>query len=140
MYATLAGSHFNIALRCIKAGTHSPVGDLQGILTDNQDLVDIVENGHRWWALSESAPDEEQVYVLMWRNQDQNSNQGAHEIEVLQNIKAVAIEMLKSASDGQVKDKDLIARAGRRNPSKIPPSSLVPHQQVLLWIPPQWGT
>ena len=61
----------------------------------------------------------------MWRNQDHNSNQGAHEIEVLQNIKAVAIDMLKSASDGKVKDKDLIARAGRRNPSKIPPTSLV---------------
>ena len=125
MYATLAGSHFNIALRCIKAGTHSPIGDVKDILTDNSDLVDIVENGHRWWVLSESVPDEEQVDVSMWRNQDQNSNQGTHEIELLQNIKTCALDMLKNAKDGKVKEKDLIARAGRRNPSKIPPTSLM---------------
>ena len=125
MYATLAGSHFNIALRCIKAGTHSPIGDVKDILTDNSDLVDIVENGHRWWALSESVPDEEQVDVSMWKSQDQNSNQGTHEIELLQNIKTCALDMLKNAKDGKVKEKDLIARAGRRSPSKIPPTSLM---------------
>ena len=32
MYASLACSHLNLALRCIKAGTQSPAGDLKTLL------------------------------------------------------------------------------------------------------------
>ena len=59
----------------------------------------------------------------MWRNQDQNSNQGTHEMEILLNVKAVALEMLKDSPDSKVPVRDLIARTERRNPSIICPKA-----------------
>ena len=134
VYASLAGSHFNMALRCIQAGTHSPIGSLKDILTDNADLIDLVDNGHRWWVLPESVPESDQVDISMWRNADQNSNQGTHDIEVLCAIKACALDMGKSSPDGKVKEKDLISRAGRRNPSNMPPLHPRAPQQILMRI------
>ena len=35
--------------------------------------------------------------MSLWRNQDQNSSQGTHEIEVLVTVKATALDMLKDS-------------------------------------------
>ena len=123
LYGSLAGSHFNLALRCILAGTSSPVGDLSGMLIDDPALSDVVQSGHRWWILSEEVSTEDQVDISLWRNQDQNENQSTHEIEILQTIKSTAEDMSKSK--GKVTLGDLVARAMRRNPAKISASVLM---------------
>ena len=50
LYGTLASSHLNLALRCLKAGTQSPVGDLKA-LADEADLKEVVTKGHEWYIL-----------------------------------------------------------------------------------------
>ena len=59
MYASLGGSHFNAALRCIKASTQSPTGDLKTLLEGQEDLEDVVANGHEWWILRADTPAQE---------------------------------------------------------------------------------
>ena len=59
MYASLACSHLNLALRCIKAGTQSHAGDLKTILEGQKDLEDVVANGHEWWILRAECPAQE---------------------------------------------------------------------------------
>ena len=49
-------------------------------------LKDVVINGHRWIVLKECVPAETNVEIPLWRNTDQNENQGTHEIEILQNV------------------------------------------------------
>jgi hypothetical protein len=86
-YGTLAASHLNIALRCIKAGVPSPAADTGALAPPSSALSDLVESGHKRWILPEDAPWEAQIQVSLWRNQDQNENQAVHEIEVLSNHK-----------------------------------------------------
>ena len=119
MYGSLAGSHFNIALRLIKAGAISPAGDLRSLTQDNVSLADTVNNGHRWWILKENTPKETQVEISLWRNQDQNESQGIHEMEILQTIMAAANTMRYAKHDGKVSMADLVSKAARRNPAKI---------------------
>ena len=64
MYATLACSHLNLALRCLKAGTQSPAGDLKAI-ADNADLKEIVAKGHEWWILRADAPCKDPRHLLL---------------------------------------------------------------------------
>ena len=52
-YGSLACSHFNLALRCIQAGTSSPIGNLADLLIDSPNLRDVASSGHRWWVLPE---------------------------------------------------------------------------------------
>ena len=56
--------------------------------------------------------------ISLWRNQDQNENQGAHEIEILMTIKNSADQFLKTGQQ-QVRPGDLVAHACRRNHAKI---------------------
>ena len=69
---------------------------------------------------------QEQVDVSLWRNQDQNSSQGTHEIEVLVTVKATALDMLKDSVDtNKVKEADLLSRADRRSPAKLDGATLM---------------
>ena len=111
-YASLAGSHFNLALRCIKNGTQSPVCDLTTLM-DQKSLKDVVLNGHRWWILPETLTRDQQTDISLWRNMDQNENNCAHEIEVLQTIAHAAHQLMKAGKQ-VVKEGDLIAVAQRR--------------------------
>ena len=65
-YASLACSHLNMALRCIKNGTQSPVCD-QKSLMDEPTLVDAVLNGHAWWILPESITIDMQTDISLWK-------------------------------------------------------------------------
>ena len=56
--------------------------------------------------------------ISLWRNQDQNENQGAHEIELLMTIKNSAEQFLKTGQQ-KVSLGDLVAHASRKNPAKI---------------------
>ena len=123
LYGSLASSHLNLALRLIQQGAASPVGDLRGLCEKDRVLADTVQNGHKWLVLQEDTPLEAQVDISLWRNQDQNENNGTHEIELLQNVVASA-EQLKASrsSDGQrsiVAMSDLVAKSMRRTPAKI---------------------
>ena len=93
VYASLACTHLNIALRCIKNQVESPMGDLQSLMSQAT-LSDTVTNGHRWWILPESLDKEKQTDISLWRNQDQNENQSAHELEVLQTLQHAAEKLL----------------------------------------------
>ena len=115
-YGSLAASHLNLALRCIRAGVNSPIGDLKSLIDDDVHLREVVQNGHRWWILPEETLVEEQQDISVWRNQDQNENQQTHEMEILQTIKAVAEAMCKLSA--KVSLNDLVAKAQRRLPSK----------------------
>jgi hypothetical protein len=117
-YGTLAASHFNVALRAIRAGTPSPVGDLESLAPSGSTLADVVESGHRWWILPEDTPVEDQIAVSQWRNQDQNENQAIHEIEVLRAVMAVCSNM--AAVKSSMSLGDIVAHASRRTPRSCP--------------------
>ena len=123
LYGSLASSHLNLALRLIQQGAHSPVGDLRALCEKDRFLAEAVENGHKWWVLKENTPLEAQVDISLWRNQDQNENNGTHEIELLQNVVAAAEGLRASrSSEGQrsiVAMADLVAKAMRRTPAKV---------------------
>ena len=123
LYGSIAGSHLNIAYRCIQSGTRSPVGDLGSLIEGLPSLEDAVKNGHRWWILPETLEQKDFVDISHWRNQYQNENQGVHEIEVLQTVISTAEEMASKSLTSSTKA-DLVARASRRNPAKMGHQSL----------------
>ena len=119
IYGSLAGSHLNIALRIISGGGNSPIGDLRGLCEGDESLTDVVHNGHRWWILPESTDKATQLDLSLWRNQDQNDNQGTNEIEILQTVVTTALELGEAAKTTTMGD--LTAKALKRNPAKISP-------------------
>jgi hypothetical protein len=119
MYGSLAGSHLNIALRLLQRGCNSPAGDVRTLCDSDPSLKDAATHGHRWWILPESLATEIQVDISLWRNADQNENQGTHEIEILGTIMATA-ELLKKTQKKVILG-DLVAKAGKRSPAKIMP-------------------
>ena len=68
MYGTIAGSHFNMALRILASGMGSPAADLTNLVEGN--LGEIVKDGHRWWILPEETPPESLLDISIWRNQE----------------------------------------------------------------------
>ena len=118
LYGSLAGSHLNIALRLIKGGCRSPVGDLNSLLLEDEALKDVALNGHRWLILPEDTLKSIQVDISLWRNQDQNDNQGTHEMEIIQSIKAT-VEVM-SETEKKVPIADIVAKVLKRNPAKMP--------------------
>ena len=122
VYASLACTHLNIALRCIKNGTQSPVCDLKSMMESNQTLKDAAGHGHKWWVLPEDLSDDAQHDISLWRNQDQNENQATHELEILQTIQHAA-EACRNSGAKTVNQGDLIAAAQKRNPAKVGPES-----------------
>ena len=123
-YGSLAGSHLNLSFRAIKVGCAgaSPAGDIRAIADDSPALRDAVLNGHKWWILPESLATELKTDISLWRNADQNENQGTHEIELLQTVISTAADMQKS--ERKVVLGDLVAKAGKRSPAKIMPHTL----------------
>ena len=69
MYGTIAGSHFNLALRILASGMGSPATDVT-TLVEEDSLGEIVKDGHKWWILPETTPPEDLVAVSLWRNQE----------------------------------------------------------------------
>ena len=130
MYGSLAASHFNLALRCIKNGTFSPIGNLGDLLEDSANLKEVVTSGHRWWVLPETVLKERQVDISLWRNMDQNENQNSHEMEILGGIKATAEHLCKTQPS--VKQADLMAAAVRRNPAKVSSKSMITLCQLYI--------
>ena len=119
LYGSLSCSHFNLALRCIKEGVQGPQGDLSKLLSDSKYLEDFVHGGHTWWVLQEEVPKDRQCDISTWKNQDQNENQQAHEVELLQTIRSVAEGCVKSSrSLKSLPLGDLSARAAKRNPTR----------------------
>lgn len=117
MYGTLAGTHFNIALRILRHGVPSPVGDLQALLESGSSLTETVMQGHRWWILPESTSHQSQVEVSLWRNQDQNENQASHEVEILRGIVSTCEEM--SITRSKLTLGEIISRAQHRSPARL---------------------
>ena len=121
VYASLACTHLNLAFRCIKNGTYSPVCDVSSLM-DNATLKEVAQHGHRWWVLPESLQSDKQTDISLWRNQDQNENQAVHELEILQTIKHAAEGFLAKGT-GTVSLGDLVSASQKRNPAKISPVS-----------------
>ena len=123
-YGSLAASHLNVAFRIIKVGCAgaSPAGDIRAIADDSPALRDAVLTWHKWWILPESLSTEMKVDISLWRNADQNENQGTHEIELLQAVISTAGHMQKDSR--KVALGDLVAKASKRIPAKIMPQTL----------------
>ena len=68
MFGTIAGSHFNLALRILASGIGSPAADLTTLVDGS--LGETVKDGHKWWILPENTPLEDLVDVSLWRNQE----------------------------------------------------------------------
>ena len=81
-------------------------------------LKDVVLHGHRWIVLKEIVPPDTKVEISLWRNADQNENQGTHEIEILQNIISSAEVLMKDQH--RVASGDLIANTTKRTTQKKP--------------------
>ena len=65
IYGSLACSHYNLALRLLQAGAKSPIGDLNQILEENEDLRDAAMCGHKWWILPEEVISERQADICL---------------------------------------------------------------------------
>ena len=88
---TLSCSHYNCTLRCYLAQLTSVDGHICDASKD-ADLQVVVERGHKWYLLSEKTPVAEQKMLSEWKNQDQNSNQVRHEIELIRSIQTVCLK------------------------------------------------
>ena len=119
-YGSLACNHLNISFRVIKVGTSgpSPAGDVRSLIDGDETLKDVVINGHRWIVLKEIVPPDTKVEISLWRNADQNENQGTHEIEILQNIISSAEVLMKDQR--RVTSGDLIAKNHEEDDSNNP--------------------
>ena len=120
VYASLACTHLNLALRCIKQGSQSPIGDLSAMISgpDNKSLKEVALDGHKWWVLPEHVGSDKQIDISLWRNQDQNENQATNEIEIMRTITHSAKKLLEGGQ-GKVSLGDLVSAAQRKNPAKI---------------------
>lgn len=123
LYGTLAGSHLNLALRIIQSGLPSPATDVSKLAPAGSPLGEVVESGHKWYILPEETPVDQQVEVSLWRNMDQNENQGLHEIEVLRSVISCCAEVSKVRSNLSVAD--IVARVAHKSPMKT--SNLAVH-------------
>ena len=123
-YGSLAASHLNCCLRIIKRGSAgpSPAGDVRSLMDSCEELKEVVTHGHRWIVLKECVPAEMKVQISMWRNADQNENQGTHEIEILQNVISSAQALQKDQV--KVNHSELIAKTQKYTTQKIPVNSL----------------
>lgn len=117
LYGTLAGTHLNLALRILRHGVSSPACNVQDIVEEGSSLAEVVQHGHRWWILPESTSHAAQVEVSLWRNQDQNENQGSHEIEILRGIISTCEEMAVTRS--KLPLGEILARAQHRSPARL---------------------
>ena len=57
VYASLAGTHLNLALKILKHNSSS-TQDITKLLEAQSDLKDAAGNGHKWWILPESLDKE----------------------------------------------------------------------------------
>ena len=123
--ATLSCSHFNVALRCFKAQMQSVDSSGCARLCDatvDRELANAVAHGHKWHVLSERCPPDTQRRISEWKNQDQNSNQVRHEIELIRAIQAMC---LKEATVAQKASVGGIAQlVNLASPVKVPSSAL----------------
>ena len=117
LYGSVACTHYNLALRVLQCCTDSPLGNLSDLVDENPHLKDAVHHGHRWWVLPETVCVDRQVDISLWRNMDQNENQGTHEVEHLQQIKGTAEDL--STKQSKVTLANLVATTVRRNPAKV---------------------
>ena len=84
-YATLAGSHLTLAVKCVKDNMQSPhlLTQLGQLAKDDEKLRNVVNKGLKYWILKEDTPVDAQREISQWRSQDQNSSQAFHEIELV---------------------------------------------------------
>ena len=118
VYGSLAGTHLNLALRCLKNDVPSPIGSLEPLLRTHAGLKEVALNGHRWIILPETVDKNYQIDISLWRNQDQNENHAINEVEILQTISVVSKDLVQRGRT-QVNAGDLAVMAQRRNPAKV---------------------
>ena len=90
------------------------------------------ERGHKWYALSEKCPPDEQVRLSKWKNQDQNSNQVQHEIELIREIQSVCIAESAVATEASVGS--IAYSVNQKSPVKLTNSSLYSMCHFVLTI------
>ena len=126
MYGSIASSHLNIALRLLRNNASSPACDLSKVMVGNGEsassLRDTVQHGHKWLVLPEGLPFEDYTKVSQWRNQDQQENLAAHEIEILGGIIAAATDLAKN--NKKVLITELVIKAQKRTPQRLSASAL----------------
>ena len=116
VYGSLAGTHLNLALRCLKNGVQSPIGALEPLL-GHAGLKEVVMSGHKWIVLPETIDKQDQMDISLWRNQDQNENHAINEIEILQTILVVCQDLADAGRD-TTNPAELAMKAQARNPAK----------------------
>ena len=122
LYVSLHNTHYNISLRIAKAGGVGPHGSFAKEMDRDALFKDAVMNGHHWLVLPEDTPKEEQLLLSSWMNQNQNSNQQSHEVEILQTIQSCAAAMYENRKGNlgqEIVKGDLTQRALKQNRTTI---------------------
>ena len=90
-YFTLACTHVTITLRCCKAGMISEITGIQFTAGDDVELKKVVRGGgHKYKVLTGDTPKEEAMQLSEWKNADNDTAQGKHELEQILHCNGVA--------------------------------------------------
>ena len=100
----------------------SPAGDIRATVDGSPALKDAVINGHKWWIFLGSMATDLDIEISLWRNADQNDNQGTHEIEIRQTLMSTAQHLQRT--EKKVVIGDLVAKAAKRSPANIVPPTM----------------
>lgn len=122
-FGSLAGSHLTLAFRCVESdvlclATGSGSKD---IAEKQPSLKHAMQRGLRYWVLREDTPLAVLADISQWRNQDQNSNQAFHEMELMVLIAKMARTSIDAAPGGKVNSTTIAAAVSRAAPVKLAP-------------------
>lgn len=120
-FGTLAGSHLTIALRCVESDVPClSTGFGSKAIADSQAPLKLAaQRGLAYWVLKEDTPLSVLSDISQWRNQDQNSNQPFHEMELLVLVTNICRTSIAASSAGKINASQVCAVAQRQAPVKL---------------------
>ena len=130
---TLSCSHLNTSFRCFRANMTSPSGRRLIVPDDDPTLKLWVHGtGHKFHLLREDTPADVQKIISEWKNQDQNTNQVRHEIQLIRSIQAVCFKEASVAHEASVSS--IASKVNLSSPVKAGPNALCAMTRWLMKI------
>jgi hypothetical protein len=120
-FGSLAGSHLTLAFRCVEKDVFClATGSGSKAIAEKQPSLKIAaERGLRYWILRENTPLSVLSDISQWRNQDQNSNQTFHDMELMVLIAKIARSSIEAAPGGKVNITYINSAVCRAAPVKL---------------------
>ena len=123
---SLAGTHFTLLMRLseseqVSALTNRPFSPP----SNDPTWIEMIEQGHLYWILSEETTQEEAYIISEWRNSDQNQNQANNESTLIKNCEnAIIDESRLNPSAKALPVVTIIQRADRDSIVKLKPTGI----------------